>query len=151
MKRQGLIKAQKFSVFLNKEDSGKIGGQVIFGGSDKNRYSGDMAYVKLSRTGYWQFTMKKIIPVVSDDPSNIPQFCQGSCEAIADTGTSLIGGPTEEVRILLQYLGCARTPSGDYVAKCSQVPNMPAIAFQIASWNFVLKPQDYIIEVKQLR
>jgi len=146
MKKQGLIRAQQFSVYLNKEDSGKIGGQVIFGGSDKNHYSGDMVFVKLSKPGYWQFKMKKIVPVVSGDPTTIPQFCQGSCQAIADTGTSLIGGPKEEVRILLQYLGCVRTPSGDYVTKCSQVSNMPALAIQIGSWNFVLTPQDYIIE-----
>lgn len=151
MKSQGLIKQQQFSVYLNKEASGKIGGELIFGGVDKNHYSGDLVTIKLSRTGYWQFTMRKVLFVApGKDASQIPQLCQGGCQAIADTGTSLIGGPTEEIRILHKLIGAVRTTNGDYVVKCADVPNLPPIAFQIDKWNFVLKPEDYIIEVNIL-
>jgi cathepsin D len=37
-------------------------------------------------------------------------FCGSSCQAIVDTGTSLIAGPTDDVRKLQGYIGA--TPLG---------------------------------------
>ena len=33
------------------------GGEIFFGGSDPNYYTGEMYYVPLSNEGYWQFNM----------------------------------------------------------------------------------------------
>jgi hypothetical protein len=106
-----------------------------------------LVYLPLSRTGYWQVSLKKIIVVKSKDSASNPTFCQGGGEAIFDTGTSLIIMPTEECRVLHQILGAARTPSGDYVFKCSLVATLPPIAFQMGSFNFVIQPSEYVLEV----
>ena len=34
-----------------------VGGELIFGGSDPNYYTGAFNYVPLSKIGFWQFTM----------------------------------------------------------------------------------------------
>ena len=90
MVKQGVVPAGIFSFYLDRNPDDEVGGEILFGGSDPNHYQGKMAYVPVTKKGYWQFGMDSVVLGSST-------FCKGGCQAIADTGTSLIAGPSHEV------------------------------------------------------
>ncbi|XP_054799149.1 aspartic proteinase A1-like [Prosopis cineraria] len=89
MVNQGLVNEPVFSFWLNRNADDEEGGEIVFGGKDPNHYNGEHTYVPVTRKGYWQFDMGDVL--IAGKSSG---FCAGGCSAIADSGTSLLAGPT---------------------------------------------------------
>lgn len=43
-----------FSIWLNRESSLGVGGEIVFGGLDWRHFTGDHIYVPVTKRGYWQ-------------------------------------------------------------------------------------------------
>jgi len=100
MIQQNLVQNQVFSFWLNRNEGANPGGELILGGTDPSHYTGDIFYVSLSNETYWEFKLQDI--QIAGKSSG---FCSGGCQAIADTGTSLIAGPSDSVTKLNNALG----------------------------------------------
>lgn len=143
---QKLVPEPVFSFYLNRDQNKPPGGEIIFGGIDKNYISGDIYYTDVTHPGYWQFKMDKVAMMSKDGPVEV---CEKGCQAIADTGTSLIAGPKKEVLKLNEKIGAIPVPGGEYILPNCNTTNLPELVFTIAGKEFPLKPEQYILKVSQ--
>jgi len=97
---QGLVTQNVFSFWLNRKEGASPGGELILGGTDPSHYKGSIFYVPLANETYWEFKLQDV--VIGGKSTG---FCSGGCHAIADTGTSLIAGPSDSVQELNNLLG----------------------------------------------
>ncbi|PKU77948.1 phytepsin isoform X1 [Dendrobium catenatum] len=99
---QHLIEDPIFSFWLNRNSEDGDGGEIVFGGSDPKHYIGQHTYVPVTLKGYWQFNMGEVL--IGGKRTG---YCSGDCAAIADSGTSLIAGPTTIITEINQQIGAA--------------------------------------------
>ncbi|KAL6199399.1 hypothetical protein ACLB2K_029183 [Fragaria x ananassa] len=100
MVKQGLVKEAVFSFWFNRNADEEEGGELVFGGVDPNHYVGEHTYVPVTQKGYWQFDMGDVLI-----DGKTTGFCAGGCAAIADSGTSLLVGPTTIITELNHAIG----------------------------------------------
>ncbi|CAN4083762.1 unnamed protein product [Withania somnifera] len=106
MVKQGLVKEPVFSFWLNRNTEEEKGGEIMFGGVDPNHFRGKHTYIPVTRKGYWQFDMGDIL--IGGEPTG---FCDSGCSAIADSGTSLLVGPTSVITKINRAIGASGVAS----------------------------------------
>ncbi|KAI3765240.1 hypothetical protein L2E82_15270 [Cichorium intybus] len=109
---QHLVRDQVFSFWLNRKSEEGEGGEIIFGGVDPKHYKGKHTYVPVTQKGYWQFDMGDVL--IGGKPTDI---CKSGCSAIADSGTSLIAGPTS----VINQINLAINAAGVFKEECKSV------------------------------
>ncbi|RDD41537.1 Cathepsin D [Trichoplax sp. H2] len=138
---QGLVKPI-FSFYINREKEGPIAGELILGGSDSKYYRGKLNYVPVSVIGLWQFAID------GGKIASGESFCIGGCQAIADTGSSLIFGPPKDIIPILYAIGAdPRDPNG--VVDCKTISSLPIITFTINRVDYSLSGEQYILQLTQ--
>uniref|UniRef100_A0A674JLE6 pepsin A n=1 Tax=Terrapene triunguis TaxID=2587831 RepID=A0A674JLE6_9SAUR len=126
MMNEGLVSQDLFSVYLSSDN--KRGSFVMFGGIDSSYYSGSLNWIPLSAETYWQISMDSITMnghLIS---------CANGCQAIIDTGTSVLVPPPPS-HLQNPTLRC-----------CSAKHTLPDIIFTINGIKFPLPATAYICQ-----
>uniref|UniRef100_A0A8C6DQR6 Peptidase A1 domain-containing protein n=1 Tax=Moschus moschiferus TaxID=68415 RepID=A0A8C6DQR6_MOSMO len=119
LKNQSAISEPVFAFYWSKNKW--EGSVVMFGGVDKSYY------VHMDR-----ISMKRKVIA-----------CSGSCEAVVDTGTSLILGPTRLVNNIQKLIGATPRGSKHYVS-CFAINSLPSIIFTINGITYPVPARAYI-------
>jgi len=143
MVKQGVVDKPVFSFYLDRNVADPVGGELILGGSDPAHYKGDFTYVNVDKKGYWQFQMDAL------KVGGGGTYCEGGCQVIADTGTSLLAGPADEIKKLNSELGATPLMKGEYMINCDSIPQLPTLNFTFGGRDFSLKGEDYVLKVSQ--
>ncbi|XP_065611854.1 pepsin A [Cyrtonyx montezumae] len=134
MMDQDLVAMDLFSVYLSK--NGESGSFVLFGGIDPSYTTNGIYWVPLSAETYWQITMDK----VTVGRKSIG--CYFTCQAIVDTGTSLLAVPQGAYDRIIRDLGV----NSDGEISCDDISNLPDITFHIHGYTFTLSASAYVLK-----
>ncbi|KAI0554745.1 aspartic peptidase domain-containing protein [Xylaria curta] len=136
---QKLIDEPVFAFYLNSE-SGSDDSEVVFGGVDKDHYTGKITEIPLRRKAYWEVDLDSIS--FGNEAAELD-----NTGVILDTGTSLIALPTDLAELLNKEIGAKKGFNGQYSVECSARDSLPDITFKLSGYDFAISPYDYILEV----
>jgi len=104
---QGLIKEPVFAFWLNRDINAKPGqgGELVLGGVDPSHFVGSFTYVNISQELYWEFQ--------SDSIAVGPTTYCTNCKTIADSGTSLLVGPSAIISQINAQIGATGIFTGE--------------------------------------
>ncbi|NXG10675.1 PEPA protein, partial [Sakesphorus luctuosus] len=134
MMREHLVDRDLFSVYLSRDN--QDGSFVLFGAIDPYYTSKGISWIPLSAETYWQITMDSI------SINGMPAACSSGCQAIVDTGTSLLAMPVRALQNLLAALGIGA--SGQI--GCEAARRLPSLVFHIHGRAFPVPARAYVIE-----
>lgn len=138
---QKVVDQSLFAFWLDRNPDKGPGGELTLGGMDPQHYVPPITYVPLTKDGYWQFKMDKIMS------GSQALGCQNGCQAIADTGTSLLAGPKDQVEAIQNFIGAMPLLKGEYRVDCARIDQLPTISIVIGGKQFVLHGRDYVLKV----
>ncbi|XP_078276605.1 gastricsin-like [Rhinoraja longicauda] len=138
MMNNRLVEEPVFSVYLGRQPNSQNGGEVTFGGVDTSKYSGEIVWVPVLQELYWLIPMQGVLV------GGRTAFCSRGCQAMVDTGTSLLTAPSEELEELMRYIGAQQNQNGDYIVNCNDVSRMPSLTFVISGMDLTIPASAYI-------
>ncbi|XP_027815118.1 pregnancy-associated glycoprotein 1-like [Ovis aries] len=135
LKNEGAISEPVFAFYLSTDE--QEGSVVMFGGVDHRYYKGELNWVPLIQAGDWMVHMDSISmrrKVIA---------CSGGCEAVVDTGVSVIKGPRTLIDNIRKLIGATPWGSKHYV---SCFVDLPSIIFTINGINYPVPARAYILK-----
>ncbi|XP_070283352.1 pepsin F-like [Myotis yumanensis] len=134
--KQGLLPDNLFAFYLSSNK--RNGSVVMFGGVDHSYYRGELQWVPVSEQGFWQVTVDSI------SMNGTVVACPGGCQAIVDTGASLLIGPHDPVLNILKSINAQNTSTGEYIVSCDDVQSLPDIVFTMNNVTYPVPASAYI-------
>uniref|UniRef100_A0A0R3S0I5 Peptidase A1 domain-containing protein n=1 Tax=Elaeophora elaphi TaxID=1147741 RepID=A0A0R3S0I5_9BILA len=138
---RNILNPSLFTVWLHRRgiQENVFGGVFSYGAIDDVNCGDVIDYEPLSSVTFWQFRLRG---VKANDYS-----ISGTWEAISDTGTSLIAGPTAVVNRLGAAVKAKYNQNEEmFFVKCDAKP--PPVTLIIGAHDYNVQPENYIVMVE---
>ncbi|XP_057583150.1 pregnancy-associated glycoprotein 2-like [Hippopotamus amphibius kiboko] len=132
---QGVISHPVFAFYLG--DQKENDSMVMFGGVDHSYHKGELEWIPVSQTHHWQMTMNRITM------DRMVMGCFNGCQAILDTWTVLLVGPSTLVRNIQKLINGTRF-GREYVVPCSSITQLPDFILNINGTDYPVPAEAYI-------
>ncbi|XP_032949340.1 chymosin-like [Rhinolophus ferrumequinum] len=134
MMKQHLVAQDLFSVYMSRNDQGSM---LTLGAIDSSYYTGSLHWIPVTVQEYWQFTVDSVTV------DGVVVACDGGCQAILDTGTSMLVGPTSDILNIQKAIGATQDQFGMFDIDCSRLSSMPTVVFEINGRKYPLPASAY--------
>lgn len=138
---QGLLDEPVFAFYLGNADNEGDESEAVFGGVNKDHYTGKLTEIPLRRKAYWEVDLDAI--TFGDSTAELD-----NTGVILDTGTSLIALPSTLAELLNKEIGAKKSYNGQYTIECEKRDSLPDMTFTLSGYNFSITSFDYILEVQ---
>jgi len=129
MVAQALVPSNSFGMYLSTSTTGNRQGQLTLGGVNKNLFTGSLVYTPIIDDQWYVITMGAL---------SIPgQVITPGANAIVDSGTSCLAGPTQAVNTLMQNINIG--------SDCTGLNTAPNITINLGGFPFQITPNDYTL------
>ncbi|XP_012633803.1 pepsin F-like [Microcebus murinus] len=138
MWEQGLLAEKVFAFYLSsRKETGSV---LMLGGVDPTYYSGKLHWVPVSQPSYWQVDMDRITM------NGTVIACSNGCQAIFDTGNSMMTGPSNSVAYIQHMIRATATFGDEYLVHCDTINTLSDIVFVISGFDFPVPASAYTQE-----
>uniref|UniRef100_A0A452QH05 Peptidase A1 domain-containing protein n=1 Tax=Ursus americanus TaxID=9643 RepID=A0A452QH05_URSAM len=134
MMQKHLVAQDLFSVYLARSSQGSM---LTLGAIDPSYYTGSLHWVPVTVQEYWQFTVDRVTV------DGVVVACDGGCQAILDTGTSMLVGPSSDILNIQTAIGATEDQYGVFDINCGSLSSMPDVVFEIHGRKYPLPPSAY--------
>ncbi|XP_060031732.1 pregnancy-associated glycoprotein-like, partial [Erinaceus europaeus] len=134
--QQDLISENVFAFYLSR--GMKEGSTVMFGGVDHSYYTGELHWIPVTRRQFWQISMDSV------SMNGKVVACHGGCQAMLDTGTSLLFGPQRDIRNIHSILQAQQISAHRVTIPCDNKNIMPDLVFTINRVNYSVPASAYL-------
>lgn len=131
----GLMQRDRFAVWLRTEEDTE-NSEITFGGFPEERLGSEILWLPVTShatgAGMWQSTLVD----VAVENQRLGLCGTDGCEAVFDTGTAALGGPTHVITAILNRLKIQED--------CSNYNTLPNVGFAFEMYILNIEKQDYV-------
>jgi hypothetical protein len=130
MEAQGLVQGPQFAFYLSATSGSQ--GELTLGGYDETKFEGELTWVPVTSETYWEVQL--------DDMQVNGKSITNCTKAVLDTGTSILAGPTADVKAFAALVGATPFPlnPAEYTIPCASVPTLPSLTIVLGGQEFTL-------------
>ncbi|XP_043307492.1 pregnancy-associated glycoprotein 2-like [Cervus canadensis] len=134
LRRQGVISKPVFALFMSSS-------LLMLGGVDHAYHKGALKWVPVTQARLWQITVDRV------SINKMVVACSRGCQAIVDSGISVLAGPTQVVHNIFKHINPKPKEKNQQLISCDQAKTLPPINFTINGMDFPVSPKYYIQKV----